>query len=433
MNANERSLLRELAKKLQEYSKLPCMEERRQLWYDHNDLKTQQPVIMCAPEACWQEILPASQLQCTTPELRRTEWILRARIMHEELIHDDDPVEDTWDCPKAIAITPWKIKDKGEDYWNSNVYDFVPSMGAVPCVWEKNYHFDATASKADPLIDDFDDDEQIDKLIPPQIIYDEQKSRENLELHQDIFGDILNVRSSGPRGMGFGLISSYITIRGYENALYDLYDYPEEMHRLLEKITDSRIALEKQMEADHLFYANHGCHYCGSGGLGYTREIAVPEDQPVKRSDMWGFAEAQEFVAVSPEMTKAFSIDYECRYLSGFHFAAYGCCESLEDKLKYILDMPNIRRISVCPWANVSSMQEQIGMKAVFSCKPNPSYLVESWDEDLMDRYMMRLTKESKGSPVEFILKDTHTIGGDPAKLRNWTDLCRRCIDKVYG
>ena len=98
-----------------------------------------------------------------------------------------------------------------------------------------------------------------------------------------------------------------------------------------------------------------------------------------------------------------------------------------------MLSIPNIRRISVSPWADVESMREQMGMKAIFSCKPNPSYITGGWDEDLMRKDTMRLMQAGKGSAFEIILKDTHTIQNDPGRLRKWTDLCRECAAKVFG
>lgn len=41
----DRNYLRELAKKQLEYSKLPVMKEREQLWYKHNNLEGERPMI----------------------------------------------------------------------------------------------------------------------------------------------------------------------------------------------------------------------------------------------------------------------------------------------------------------------------------------------------------------------------------------------------
>ena len=69
---------------------------------------------------------------------------------------------------------------------------------------------------------------------------------------------------------------------------------------------------------------------------------------------MWAYAESQEFVSVSPEMTREFAIDYEKRLLENFGLSAYGCCDNLEKKLPDVLSISNIRRISVSPWPTSS-------------------------------------------------------------------------------
>ena len=63
-NEKEKSVIRELAKRLAELANQPIMEERRKLWYAHNDLKTDQPVIDCSPEGAWREAIPPETLVC---------------------------------------------------------------------------------------------------------------------------------------------------------------------------------------------------------------------------------------------------------------------------------------------------------------------------------------------------------------------------------
>ena len=90
---NERQVIRDLAKKLADLANQPIMEERRKLWYAHNDLKTDQPVIDCSPEGAWRKNVPADSLVCEDPILREIEWTLRARIFRAEVINDDVPAE----------------------------------------------------------------------------------------------------------------------------------------------------------------------------------------------------------------------------------------------------------------------------------------------------------------------------------------------------
>ena len=97
ITAKEREVIRDLAKKLAYLANQPIMEERRKLWYAHNDLKTDQPVIDCSPEGAWREIIPPDSLVCQDADAREIEWTLRARIYRAEVINDDVPAELRWD------------------------------------------------------------------------------------------------------------------------------------------------------------------------------------------------------------------------------------------------------------------------------------------------------------------------------------------------
>lgn len=432
-NTKEKELIRGLAQKLAELAALPIMDERRKLWYAHNDLQTDQPVIDCSPEGAWREILPPSSLECSNEWLREIEWTLKARLFRAEVINDDVPAERRWDCLKIFSDTGWQMEGKNAHNAFTNEGIMIPTISSLPGVWKNDFRFDETAAEFLPIIEDLEDTDQFAKLIPPQVIYDEAASKEKLALHQELLGDILDVHWTGNTFIPFFWMETYTKIRGFTNALFDVYDYPDEMHELLKIIEKGYLGLYQQQLDLGLLDMNNGCQYNGSGGYGYTNSLQAPADGKLSFKNLWAFAESQEFVSVSPEMTKEFAIDYEKRLLSQFGLASYGCCDNLEDKLNDVLAIPNIRRVSVAPWANVRSMKEQIGMKAVFSCKPNPSYVTNGWNESFLRDYTIQLLEAGKGTPFEIILKDTHTIQNDPHRFRQWTDLCRECIAEVYG
>ena len=436
INANEREVIRDLAKRLAELANQPIMEERRKLWYAHNDLKTDQPVIDCSPEGAWREIITPDSLVCEDPVAREIEWTLRARIYRAEVINDDVPAEMRWDCRKRISDTGWSLEGRQAHNAFTNESVHVPTISTINPFWRRDYKFDETAAEFDPLITDDEMEEGgiEELLVAPKVIYDEEGSKRDLEIHQDLLGDILDVHWCGNTYIAFSWMETYTKIRGYENALYDLYDYPDQMHAILRVLEKGYLNLYQQQLDMGLLEMNNGCQYNGTGGYGYTHDL--PDLKPGDKltfKNLWAYAESQEFVSVSPEMTKEFAIDYESRLLSNFGLSAYGCCDNLEKKLPDVLNIPNIRRISVSPWADVASMRDQIGMKAIFSCKPNPSLITNGWDEDLMRRNTMQLMTDGKGTAFEIILKDTHTIQNDPTRFRKWTDMCRECIAKVYG
>ena len=432
---NERQVIRDLAKKLADLANQPIMEERRKLWYAHNDLKTDQPVIDCSPEGAWRHNVPADTLICEDPLLREIEWTLRARIFRAEVINDDVPAEMRWDCRKIISDTGWSVEGQKAHNAFTNESVHVPTISTINPFWRPGYNFDETAAEFEPLIsdDDMEDEDIASRLIAPKVIYDEEASKRMFDIHQELLGDILDVQWTGNTYIAFSWMETYTKIRGYENALYDLYDYPEQMHKILAVLEKGYLDLYQQQLDMGLLSMNNSCQYNGTGGFGYTNDIKAPAPgEKLTFKNLWAYAESQEFISVSPEMTKEFAIDYEKRLLEKFGLSAYGCCDNLEKKVPDILNIDNIRRISVSPWADVESMRDQIGMKAIFSCKPNPSYITGGWDEDLMRKDTMRLMQSGKGTAFEIILKDTHTIQ-DPQDFRRWTDLCRECAAKVFG
>ena len=64
----ERSTIRDLAKRLAELASLPEAEEKRKLWYAHDDLKTDEPVIDCSPEGAWRRTNETTTCRTSTGE-----------------------------------------------------------------------------------------------------------------------------------------------------------------------------------------------------------------------------------------------------------------------------------------------------------------------------------------------------------------------------
>ena len=64
---------------------------------------------------------------------------------------------------------------------------------------------------------------------------------------------------------------------------------------------------------------NNDSTYVGSGGFGNTDELPAGDYQgKVRCSDLWGFAESQETVNVSPEMYEEFIFPFEKLILARF-------------------------------------------------------------------------------------------------------------------
>jgi hypothetical protein len=141
---------------------------------------------------------------------------------------------------------------------------------------------------------------------------------------------------------------------------------------------------------------------------------------------MWGFAESQETLGISPRMFEEFIFPYQLAVLERFGLNCYGCCEPLEHRWSVVKRIPRLRRVSVSPWTDVAKMVEHLGDDYIFSLKPNPTSLaMEDFDEDDIRRELRRAFRLAQGCRLEVIMKDNHTIRGDPRRVVRWVQICR--------
>ena len=93
--------------------------------------------------------------------------------------------------------------------------------------------------------------------------------------------------------------------------------------------------------------------------------------------------------------------------------------------------IPNVRKISMSPWADVEVGAAAIGGDYVFSWKPNPALLAaDGWDVESIEREMRRVVKvcEQAGCPLEITLKDISTVRYQPQRLWEWADIAMKVV-----
>ena len=190
-----------------------------------------------------------------------------------------------------------------------------------------------------------------------------------------------------------------------------------------------------EFESRNLLSLNNDRTYHSSGGNGYTDELPAEGFEPaqVRLRDMWGSAESQEMAQVSPAMHEEFALAYERPLLARLGLTGYGCCEDLTRKLDYVFQIPNLRRISIAPWADVDACAEKVGGRYIYSWKPNPAQLVGAFDRRAVEAYV-RHTVEAcldNGCVLEIILKDTHTCENRPERFDEWLGIARGVIDEA--
>jgi hypothetical protein len=400
VTSHDRTVLRDLARRVAEAAQRDVMEERRRLWHAQNSLRAARPLVFISPEGSWIELIPRAALECEEDEARGIEMGLRQRLYAAEHFDDDQVCDDTYPVQPAVHQTGWGIGPR-------HIFSGA-ERGAYN--WE-------------PPIQCLDD---VDKIEIPTYRHDHAATEQRLDLAHELFDGILRVQLHGSYWWALGLIDEWTMLRGIANTFMDMVDQPELVHRGMETLMLGRLEGLRSLEEQGLLYLNNGNHYVGSGGFGFTEELPAPNfTGRVRLRDMWGFCEAQTMSEVSPAMHEEFVLRYQLPILERFGLNCYGCCEPLHAKLDMLLArVPRLRRVSISPWADKRVSAAKLQNRAIYSWKPNPATLAAiRFDADAVRadiRETIAIAREHDCT-LEIILKDTHTCNYRPERFDEWS------------
>lgn len=407
MIAADRQVLRTLAGQVREIAELPEQAERRRRWYRHNALQPERPLVLCFPEGAWGELLPNGTLQCQDEKLRSWEWTLRSKVYWWQHIRDDNTLQPWFNIG-------WRVNPG--TYGVDVPYTYGDHRGSY--VW-------------DPPLKDLERD--LDRLQFRRPTVDRAATCRDVELADEIFGDLLPPRIRGAAWWTVGLTWEAVKLVGLENLMLYMCDQPAAVHRLMTWLSQEHRHFTEWFEREGLLCAMNEDDYVGSGGVGYTRELPQPDHAPgtpLRLCDLWGFGESQETVGISPQMFGEFVFPYQLPLLQRFGLNCYGCCEPVNSRLDYILKIPRLRRVSVSPWADQEVMAGKLAKDIIFSRKPNPAQICISFDEDKI-RADLAYTLDVAGAGVlEIIMKDTHTIQDQPWRISRWVEIALEQVDR---
>jgi len=400
--------LRALARKVAELASRDIEREKRELWYAHNALHSVRPLIFCDPENGWHEIIRQEDFLCQSPLGRTWEWFLRREIAWGELIRDDRVITGVFDVGYAVTETGWGMEERRIGGQDGGAY-----------TW-------------DPPVKDLSD---LSGLHYPQVSVDFAATERMLECAREVFDGILQVRLHHYWVWSVGLTWTLVRLRGLEQMMVDMVEDPDGLHRLMAFLRDGTIARLEYLEREGLLCLNNRGEYVGSGGFGWTRELPRPDfTGTVRLKDLWGMAESQETVCVSPAMFEEFVFPYQLPILERFGLTCYGCCEPVHSRWHIIRRIPNLRRVSVSPWCDVEAMAENLQDRYILSLKPNPSYLGgRVFEEEAARRELREKLARARGCRVEIIMKDCHTIGQDPQRVRRWVEIAREESERAWA
>jgi hypothetical protein len=390
-----------------EIAALPEQKALRERWLKHNALEPGKPMVLCFPEGSWGELLPDSSLQCEDKTCRGWEWQLRSIIYTHDVLQDDSTV-DPW------FNIGWQYE--AGDFGIAIEYHHGDNRGSY--VWDP------------PLKELNEGDFSRLRFRTPKV--DRDKTHDLMNEAARAFGDLLPARIRGGVIWSLGMTQDIIKLIGLENLMVYMYTKPDEIKRLMAWFRDEHLNFMHWFEREGLLTYNNETDYVGSGGFGHTTVLprkGADLHGPAKIADLWGFAESQETVGISPEMFAEFILPYQMPLLELFGLTCYGCCEPMHDRVDYMKDLASLRRVSVAPTANQALLAQKLRGRAIFSRKPNPSQVCVMFDEGAIHNDIQETLSTAHGNTIEIIMKDTHTVENHPERLSRWVALAKKEVE----
>jgi len=409
-------ILRNLARELAEVAAQPEQTEKRRLWEKLNGLKPERPMLVIDDIfICWHElnIEDALTLRCEDHYFREIETQLRRLLYRNRYLKDDFVFEAAIYLPSTV---------RGLDFGLAVEEDTI------------NLNEDKDAIKAHHYYDQLKTEEDLEKLKVPDFRVDEEETKKHKEMAEEAVGDYLEVVMDGVE-IGHDAWDLLVQWRGFDNLLEDICDNPEFVYQTIEKSVDIKLAILDKLEEKNLL-RKRPQRLVGSITT-FTDELPKTEDADLmhpKACDSFTYGMAQIMYLMSPEMYNELEITFAKKWFSRFGMGYYGCCEPLDDRLEYVKQIPNVRKISASGFVkNYERFAEELEGKYVMSFKPSPAMLVDgAWNPERVRTELQKLlhAADRHKAPCEFILKDLSTISSKPKRLFEWVGIANEVLQR---
>jgi hypothetical protein len=416
ITANERIYLREMASKQAEYAALPVMAQRKQMWYDLNDSRPgARPPVVVETWTFDRDFMPASIYRCTSQTGRIIEKQMLRTIRNHHLINDDKVVPNTFDIGWMVDIDEFGIKIGRQD---------VPDAEGVN-----------TGFRVDHPIKNLSEDFHL--LKPATCRVDRERTLAWQTYLHYLLGDILPVEiRTGTFGSTM-LTNRVVELMSMETFFLAMSEQPAEVHRLMAYLRDNALSVMHWAESEGLLRLNNENQDSFGSSYNYTTSLPAPDytGGPARLADMWGTTNSQETVGVSPKMFHEFCFPYYREVCEPMGLLYYGCCEPAHPFWDDISQLPHLKKVSISRWCNQTMMGEALqGTGIVFSRKPNPNFLSVdvTLDEAAWAAHIRETLEATRGTFVEFIVRDVYTVHGNLNKPRRAVEIAQAEIDRFF-
>lgn len=393
LNKNDTTVLRSLAQLYAGYAALTVQTEKKRLWEKLNTFSMERPLILF-DQLPWHELDVDGSLVCqvSDPYWRGVEISLRRDIYKWEHMPADMVLNPYILLPRSIAYTGYGIA--------SHVTTAVTDVRSD--VVGQSYGCQFTSM------------EDIEKIQTPQAIVYRDNEAAIAEQADTLFNGITGWRFGGMT-LHLGLWDFITQWMGVEEVYTCIYDNPDLLHGIMERLTAGTALFIEQMNRDGLFDVNVNVCHCSHTFL----PTDIDGREPISQNT-WAFGLAQLFTSVSPAVTAEFEVPYMKRLFPYFGNIYYGCCDRLDDRIDVVLNMPNIRKLSCSPWSNPEVFASKLPKTCVMSVKPNPALFAASlFSAEAIKADLRKAMSAAKryGCNLEFIYKDVSTVKYRPQSL----------------
>ncbi|MFA5688616.1 MAG: hypothetical protein WC959_05670 [Kiritimatiellales bacterium] len=413
VSSHDRKILKTLAFQKAEIAALPIHQEKKILWQKLNDKQSVRPMVWIN-EVCWHEmnINDELTLQCEGAWARNQELILRKELYQWKHFPCDMIIDPWIYCQKIICSTEFGITEQAVILKTDDQNSIV------------SHHYETQ-------IESFAD---LEKIKIPEIRYDGTATELHYEMMSELFSEILPVKKEGQKHIWFTPWDFLIRVIGAETAMLMMYENPELVHAMVDRVVDAWMNKLDQLVEQNLLSLDCNNTRIGSGGYGYVSDLPGNDYHPDKilPHNMWGCSNAQIFSEISPEFHWEFAVAHDLRWMERWGLNYYGCCEQLDNKAGVLAKIPNLRKVSVSPWCNTERAIENLGEKYVLSRKPNPAILAEGMWHPERARKDIRtfLNAAERRCHIELIMKDISTVRYHPQRLWEWAQIA---MEEVSG
>lgn len=410
MLQQDKDTITRLAAQVAEIAALPVQEKKRAMWRRKNSLQKVRPMVLI-DQICWNEMNVNDELTlaCENAECRIYEKELRRQLYQWRHFPVDMVIEPFFRVPKAINNSNFGVKV------DENISVGDTTNDVVGHAYNNQFVTDA----------------DLDKIKTPVITHDVEETERRLSFAHELLDGNLKIMPQGvdPYMSVWDTISTWMSV---EDALYAIIDRPEYMQEMVRRMVAGYMSMLDQLEEQGLLCSQQSLIHCTGA---YTDELPAPGFDPTcpRTKDLWMFGLAQMLSTVSPAMFEEYEIDPCIPLFERFGLVYYGCCDPLDRKMAQVRKIPNLRKISMSPWANEEIGAAEIKADYVFSRKPTPALLAWTNFDEKSVREHLQATVDvcaKYDCPLEFILKDISTVAYEPQRLWRWAEIAMQVVEE---